>query len=477
MRLDGVGDEQRPDVALVQIVRDPGGDDLGVAVEGRGEAVAQLRRYAVADVQQLTDVGVVGRAIRIVTQRRGKRRAVPPPDRLGRRQLVAVDLHHRGVRAAQLVDPPIRRLVDQPGDFQTVAAGLGQGDQFLQPRGAGCLEMHAGVELPQRLAHRSIEGELVAPGMDTQLQVARHLELAHGKRRHGQALLKLPLELRHVANVIYPLVKLTDKTRGDRLERNLFVGRGRKNHQQFHRRLWLGGFIHRHFDYRLATGDCPDFRFAGDCPDFRLGENGTVPLGPLGLLDTSIDAPRLADGRQKLPRRRGDHRPRHFQRTIQSRHRQRTDEPRVTSDKRLDGLLARVGADPVGHVEREEVAGGQKGVHGLQADVVGVDEIGPLPAAGPHRRVSLGPHVFRPAADDRVLAVRFVPDGRDLHAVIPGQQDRLELRQPLAAKTVAHADRVFWQHHDSGKREKPRCGRVWLVASRDRPFLVRREAV
>ena len=100
-------------------------------------------------MQELADVGVVGgtpgRGAGAAANARSSQRPRPRAAEVG-----AIDVDHRGVRAAQLVEPGQGFAVDLLGDGQTVAAGRGQADQLLEPRRAGRLQVEAGVELRQR---------------------------------------------------------------------------------------------------------------------------------------------------------------------------------------------------------------------------------------------------------------------------------------------------------------------------------------
>ena len=229
--------------------------------------------------------------------------------------------------------------------------------------------------------------------------------------------LELPPKLGRVADVIDALVEPAGKPRGNRLGGYALLRHRGQNKQQLDRALRPIGFVQRHFEHRRPAA--------------------------LGVGNAAIDAARLADRRKKLPRRIGDHRPRDFHWFGDAGYAERTDKTLVPGDELLDGFRPRVDADPIGHVEREEIAGRQKGVHRLQADVVGIDEIRPGPAAGPHRGVRLGPDVGRPAADDRVLAVRLVPYRSNVDPLTPGQDHRIQLGQPLVGKTVANAHRIL----------------------------------
>ena len=93
---------------------------------------------------------------------------------------------------------------------------------------------------------------------------------------------------------------------------------------------------------------------------------------------------------------------------------QATDQFLLLCDEPRHGLAASIDADPLGHVQSEEIARFQERVDRLEIDVVGVDEVRAGPTASPHGAVGLAPDVGRAAADDRVLAVRLVPDGSNV---------------------------------------------------------------
>ena len=82
-----------------------------------------------------------------------------------------------------------------------------------------------------------------------------------------------------------------------------------------------------------------------------------------------------------------------------------------------------------------------------------------------HRAVGLGPHVGRATADDRVLAVRLVPDGSDLDALAAGLDQCIELRPSFQGETVAHAHRIARQLHE----KTPRRPELYYMA-RAAPF-------
>jgi hypothetical protein len=62
------GQEQRPEVAVVEVLGNVGGDHAGMLFERGGETAAHLGCDLVADVQELTEMRIVDLAGRIVTQ-------------------------------------------------------------------------------------------------------------------------------------------------------------------------------------------------------------------------------------------------------------------------------------------------------------------------------------------------------------------------------------------------------------------------
>ena len=72
--------------------------------------------------------------------------------------------------------------------------------------------------------------------------------------------------------------------------------------------------------------------------------------------------------------------------------------------------------------------------------MVGVHMIRLFPTERLDCRIRLGAQTGRFGADERVFAVRFVPDGYDVRAEFSGQDTRAKLRFALVRKTVAHAE-------------------------------------
>ena len=69
-------------------------------------------------------------------------------------------------------------------------------------------------------------------------------------------------------------------------------------------------------------------------------------------------------------------------------------------------------ADLVRNIDGEKIARLQKSIHGAQVDMVGVAEVRLMPSELAHGRVRCSPGPGRFRADDRVLAVGFVPHRR-----------------------------------------------------------------
>ena len=145
----------------------------------------------------------------------------------------------------------------------------------------------------------------------------------------------------------------------------LLVGERGQDDQQLRRRLRRVGLVHRDFG------------------DERV-------LAPFVRGDVAVDLAGLLDGQQVLARDVGDVRRRDLKRLGRCRGwsagRRGPHARRRTPDRRP----RRGCADEVGHVEGEEVAGGEEAVHGLEADVVGVDVVGPRPAQRADGGIGLG---------------------------------------------------------------------------------------
>ena len=109
-------------------------------------AVALFRRDLEANMEQLPQMRVVRRVSRIVPKRGHKLRRAPAIDDFLRRQFRAVNVDDRRIRSAQFVGMIQRFGVNLLRQRQSVAARLGQADQFFQPRGAGGLDVQAGAE-------------------------------------------------------------------------------------------------------------------------------------------------------------------------------------------------------------------------------------------------------------------------------------------------------------------------------------------
>jgi hypothetical protein len=144
------------------------------------------------------------------------------------------------------------------------------------------------------------------------------------------------------------------------------------------------------------------------------------------------------------------------------------DELRVAVHEGAEFFLRGRLSGEVGDIDRKEVAAGEEGLDGLEADVVGIHEVGLGPAEGAHGSVRLLAEARGLGADEGVFAVGFVPDGMDGNALEGGVVDGGELGDTLAAEAVAGAKGEAGQGfhrwcgvEPSGFKDRGR-GRVWL---------------
>jgi hypothetical protein len=117
--------------------------------------------------------------MRVVAQRGGVLLGGPLVDvsrRVG--SLAGVDVDDGCVGTAQLFAMRERFSIDLFGESETVAAGFGEADEFFEPRGSSSFEMHADIEALDVRDGGGIDGELVAAGVDTELEIGGQAEVA-----------------------------------------------------------------------------------------------------------------------------------------------------------------------------------------------------------------------------------------------------------------------------------------------------------
>src|SRR5947209_2105089 len=270
-------DEERLDVPLVQVLGHVLRDYRLAGFEHLQVAFAHLGRDLVADVQQLPKAGVVPPVLRVVAERARELLGRPAPHLFLRGQLRAVYVNHRRVRRAQGFDVVERHGVNLLGERETFAAALGEADDLFEPGRAGGLHVDAGPGARERLADRRVDGELVAAGVDAQLEVVGEIITAHGVSDDGDVFIKLLLELRHVADVVNALVEAAGELRRDGLGRNLLIRNRGEDDEEFGWRLRAVGLVHRDLRDEVALA--------------------------LQLRDVAVDAPGVPDGLEVL---RGD---------------------------------------------------------------------------------------------------------------------------------------------------------------------------
>src|ERR1019366_9113024 len=92
-------------------------------------------------------------------------------------------------------------------------------------------------------------------------QVGRQAVLADGEGNRRQIFAELLLELNHIAHVIDALIEAPGELGGDGLYRNLLVGDGGQDDQQFRRGLRRIGLVHRNLGDELAAAASSSPRF------------------------------------------------------------------------------------------------------------------------------------------------------------------------------------------------------------------------
>ena len=368
-------------------------------------------------MDELADVGVVERVLLVVTQGADELLTGPAVDDGGGGELRTVDVDDGRVGLAELVHVRQGFGVDLLGKGKSGAAGFGEADDFFEPSGARGLHVDAGAMLGKRATDGRVDGELVAAAVHGELQVGREAILLHRMGDDAEVVIELAFELGEVADVIDALVETAGELRRDGLDRHAFVGDGREDDEQLRRGLRAVGLVHR--DLGDETADA----LHGD--------------------DVAVDLAGFLDGEEELGGRALDVGARGGERTVDAGKGDRADEFRVAVDEGLHrGGIGGLG-DEVGDVDGEEVGDADEALDGLQADVVGIEEVRSGPAEGLHGGVGRGAGARRLGSDDVVLAVGLVPDRHDLDAELLGRKAGGELGFGFVGEAVAHAEGEF----------------------------------
>jgi hypothetical protein len=75
--------------------------------------------------------------------------------------------------------------------------------------------------------------------------------------------------------------------------------------------------------------------------------------------------------------------------------------------------------------------------------VIGVHKVGAIPSQVFNRIPGFGADIFRVASDQAVFTVRLIPNGVNIEALLARRKKGLELRLPLLAKAITHAESIF----------------------------------
>src|SRR5262245_26115273 len=106
----------------------------------------------------------------------------------------------------------------------------------------------------------------------------------------------------------------------------------------------------------------------------------------------------------------------------------------MLTQKALDLLNRSLFADPVSYIDGKKIRIDNKVINRLAPDMVCVHMIRQSPAQRRHRGISGCPCRLRFRADNRVLAMRLVPNWDHLDSALGGLHARAQLRHGLAPK-------------------------------------------
>ena len=279
--------------------------------------------------------------------------------------------------------------------------------------------MDAGLPTANGTGDVGIDGELVASGMNGELQRPGKAEGPDGEGDDGYVGVELRAEEGGVADIVHPFVELARELRRDGLDGDALVRDCGEDGEKFGWTLRLGRLVH--------------------------GDLGGEIVFSATLEDPAVDLARLAGRRQVFRRDGGKLGVRDDNGFFKPFQTVLADKVGVAHGEILAVAFRHGLSNGVGDVDREEVGSRRKGVYIGEANVVGVDEIGPLPAKGGYGGVGFGADILRARADKRVLAEGLVPDGGGVDAAFADGENGLELGLSFEAEAVANADGDGWE--------------------------------
>ncbi len=192
---EGVGNsfsllEKRLHVAVEEVFGDAAGDGFAVVFECLKIGLAELCCDFETYVEKLADVGIVGGVALIVAERTGELIAGPGIDGFFRGEFREVDVDDGGIGFAEGFLFPECLAVDFLGEGETGAAGFREADNFLEPVGAGGLDVEAGAGAGEGAFDRRVDGEFVGAGVDGKFQAPREAVGFDGVRDDGEVVVE-----------------------------------------------------------------------------------------------------------------------------------------------------------------------------------------------------------------------------------------------------------------------------------------------
>src|SRR5687768_5298345 len=118
---------------------------------------------------------------------------------------------------------------------------------------------------------------------------------------------------------------------------------------------------------------------------------------------------------------------------------------RMPFHERIDRAVGCGRTDAIGDVDGKKIAGLEKAIHRLAANVIGIDMPWPRPTELLDGGECSLADAARLGADERVLAIGFVPYRHDVDPIIGQHLKGSQLSLSLMRKTVAHSKRESLQ--------------------------------
>lgn len=217
-------------MSIEKVLGNAARNDRAIVVEGFDVGFAHHRCDFETDVEELAHIRIVERITLIVTECAGELIAGPCVDGFGGGEFGEIDIDDRGVWLAKRFFFSKGLSVDFFGECKSGTTGFRETDDFLQPVGAGGLDVKSGAGAGDGSFDGGVNGKLVGTGMDRKFQGFRKTVSGDRVGDNREVVVEFLFELIDIADVIDSLVEASGEFRCDGLDGNFLICDGGEDH-------------------------------------------------------------------------------------------------------------------------------------------------------------------------------------------------------------------------------------------------------